>query len=224
MDHLKALESKAVEKYLLGELSEDEREEFELHFFGCEECSDDLRVATLFEENARAVFRGGYMPRSRWRTWLDVWASAWRSPAIAVPACAALLLAGVASYQNGVEIPSLRASAAQAAGPQLTVVAILRGTARGADEEKIIEVPRGAADLVLQFDVAADPRPPQIQCDIQDTAGKTVSSSVVPVPANGTVALSVKTATIPPGAWTLVVHDPSSGAGILRYSFRYQFQ
>jgi hypothetical protein len=56
MDHLDADKTKAVERYMLGDLSVSEVEEFERHFFDCPQCSEELRALTIFQENARAVF------------------------------------------------------------------------------------------------------------------------------------------------------------------------
>ncbi len=56
MDHLDADNTKAVERYMLGDLSVSEVEEFERHFFDCPQCSEELRALTMFQENARAVF------------------------------------------------------------------------------------------------------------------------------------------------------------------------
>jgi hypothetical protein len=56
MDHLDAENMKAVERYMLGDLTVSEVEEFERHFFDCPQCSEELRAVTIFQENARAVF------------------------------------------------------------------------------------------------------------------------------------------------------------------------
>jgi Putative zinc-finger len=56
MDHLDAAQNKAVERYMLGDLTASEVEEFERHFFDCPQCSEELRALTMFRENARAVF------------------------------------------------------------------------------------------------------------------------------------------------------------------------
>ena len=47
---------KAVERYVLGDLSVSEVEEFERHFFDCPQCSEELRTLSVLQDNARAVF------------------------------------------------------------------------------------------------------------------------------------------------------------------------
>ena len=44
MDHLQAVNTLAAERYLLDEMTDAERDEFEGHFFSCRDCADDLRV------------------------------------------------------------------------------------------------------------------------------------------------------------------------------------
>ncbi|HLW76788.1 MAG TPA: hypothetical protein VKS01_07370 [Bryobacteraceae bacterium] len=56
MDHAEAQQMRAVERYALGDLSVSEVEEFERHFFDCPQCSEELRLLSVFQENARAVF------------------------------------------------------------------------------------------------------------------------------------------------------------------------
>ena len=55
MDHKEAIRIHAVDRYLLGELTAVEREEFEEHFFSCGECSEDLHIGAILVDNSRAV-------------------------------------------------------------------------------------------------------------------------------------------------------------------------
>ena len=57
LDHNEALRQQAAEKYVLGELSQPLRDEFEAHFFECQECARDVKAAAEFVDNARAVWR-----------------------------------------------------------------------------------------------------------------------------------------------------------------------
>src|SRR5713226_6939319 len=58
MDHEIAVRLQAAERYLLDEFSPEERREFEEHFFGCRECAEEVRAASIFSANTKAVFRG----------------------------------------------------------------------------------------------------------------------------------------------------------------------
>jgi len=57
MDHNEALQLQAAEKYVLGELPPPLRDEFEEHFFECQECAQDVIAAAEFVDNVRAVLR-----------------------------------------------------------------------------------------------------------------------------------------------------------------------
>ena len=56
MDHTQAVTSMAAEKYLLDELESAVREEFEKHFFICQECAEDIRIGSRFLECMKEVF------------------------------------------------------------------------------------------------------------------------------------------------------------------------
>src|SRR5580658_7212544 len=111
MDHNLAHETYAAERYLLGEMSSEERDEFEEHFFGCRMCGENVEAASVFVENAKAVFRDESLKASpaAKRAWLRWSWPSWgslRLP-VMVPSLAALLLAAVVTYQNSVVIPQL---------------------------------------------------------------------------------------------------------------------
>src|ERR1700675_4375258 len=100
MDHEIAVQTGAVERYVLGEMETEEREQFEEHFFECENCSMDVRAGAVFAANTRALARDEARkqqaaPSRGWRGWLQ---PAW------APAFAMLLLA-VVGYQSLVSIP-----------------------------------------------------------------------------------------------------------------------
>jgi hypothetical protein len=55
VDHDEAVRTLATEKYLLGEMYSDLREEFEMHLFDCEQCAFDLWAAVTFLAHAKAI-------------------------------------------------------------------------------------------------------------------------------------------------------------------------
>ena len=58
MTHQEAVDTLATERYLLDEMSDENRQTFEEHYFECETCADDLRVATAMLQGAKAGFAG----------------------------------------------------------------------------------------------------------------------------------------------------------------------
>lgn len=57
MNHEEALQLEAAEKYVLGELSQSLRDQFEKHFFECQECAFDVKATAGFVDNVRNVLR-----------------------------------------------------------------------------------------------------------------------------------------------------------------------
>jgi hypothetical protein len=115
MDHNLASETYAAERYLLGEMPLEERDEFEEHFFSCRVCGEDVQTASVFIENAKALFRERDLQTSpalkktmRWRDWLRRDWIGWLRLPVTVPTFAAVALAAVVCYQNAVVIPGLR--------------------------------------------------------------------------------------------------------------------
>src|ERR1017187_9370232 len=76
MDHDAAVNLGAPERYVAGDLSQAERDEFETHFADCRPCMNDVWTASAFAANARAVFedRLGRKPEPQRAGWLEwVW-------------------------------------------------------------------------------------------------------------------------------------------------------
>ena len=63
MDHHQATQLTAVEKYLLDELTPEVRDEFEEHFFDCQDCATDLRATASFMDAAKTEFRINPVPK-----------------------------------------------------------------------------------------------------------------------------------------------------------------
>jgi len=57
MDHATATLTGAAERYVLREMSEQERETYEEHFFSCPHCADEVSAASRFVENATPLLR-----------------------------------------------------------------------------------------------------------------------------------------------------------------------
>ena len=57
MEHHEAKRLMAVEKYLLDELPPQVRDEFEEHYFDCDECTTDLRATAAFLDAAKREFK-----------------------------------------------------------------------------------------------------------------------------------------------------------------------
>ena len=91
MDHSEATKIKAVEKYILGELPSELREQFEEHYVDCPECASDVRALARFRTVGRLLLEedpaGGVPSTERrrplgWQNWLR---PVFAAPAIVAP-------------------------------------------------------------------------------------------------------------------------------------------
>lgn len=152
MEHQKALTTNASERYLLGEMSEPERFDFEAHYFDCPACADDVRTGAALAHGIKAVCAEDAtlrphtsvvreLPRRGWFSWL--------SPATLVPSTAAVTLGCLAAWQGFILVPSLRS-------PQALSPVVLRAAARG--EGQVLDIRRDQQLSLLSLDVnSAEP-------------------------------------------------------------------
>jgi hypothetical protein len=109
MEHDAVVRQKMTERYLLHELTPEQRDEFEEHLFDCRDCALDVRAAARFIEQGKAVLAeipaAAQLPVPAPLPPPPVWIH-WLRPALVVPALAALLM--VVAYQNLVTYPQLQ--------------------------------------------------------------------------------------------------------------------
>lgn len=212
MDHQDAARHGTIEKYLLDELAPPERDEFEEHFFACQECAADLRMTAAFlDAAARELERfaparptvAAPTPAGKSR-----FASLFR-PAFAAPAFATLLL--VIAYQNGVVYPRLAAELAASRTPEiLASVSLIGGNSRGAAVASATLTP--AQPLLLTFDIPTAERFTSYTCVLMAPSGEVLWR--VPVSrdqAKDTVSIRVPVGQWRSGDYRLIVqgHSPS---------------
>jgi hypothetical protein len=197
MEHTQAVETKAVERYLLGELAPSSREEFEKHFFDCEECSEDLRIGTLFLDTTKEVLATDPVP-SRSRS-APRWRFQWFRPQYALAACIALL--AVICYQNILLIPKLRISSSPQTLPLFSLAEL------GArDVSEAVIAPGHTKPYVLLVDIPADESFSNYLCEILTQDGtKVLSIDVSAAEAKKPVPLFVPPSLLRPGSYRLVI-------------------
>lgn len=225
--HQEAVRSKAVERYLLGQMPDTEAESFELHFFECEECAGELRTGAVFVENARQVFRESpaaarapvpsrSRSRGRW-SWL---AGPWGRPVFQATAFASLVLAAAAVYQGAFQLPELRRQVAQAdvlqSPPDFTITGATRGDAQA------IAVPAKALSFHLHIDLP-DNSFQRYRCELFSGPGPARFSGYLEAPHTGDqLTILVPARALASGSYTLSVHglrDSGSGPELGPYTF-----
>ena len=209
MDHGEALNMMAAERYLLDELTPEERDAFELHLFGCQECALDLRVGAAFIQEAKSI-----LPELKSQPSLSVpdklpaksskerrkgWSFLWR-PAFALPVFALML--AVIAYQNFSAIPSLRRAASE---PRILYSNPIHVGTRGA-AHTAVQADR-TQGFALSLDLPQSSDYSSIVFALYDAHGKQFWTHTVGRPAEdeSIVSLVVPSSGLQPGAYTLAI-------------------
>jgi hypothetical protein len=226
MDHSEAVRTRVAERYLLNELTGDERDAFEEHYFSCQECAEEIRCGAILMENLREIVLdtpsttfpaprifGG---RSfRFQSSYQVFASA-----------AIVLLATVVGYQSLVLIPRLRRGVGGAVPQALTSVSLLASASRGS------QLPVVQVGMNQPFGLYLD-IPPQsgfdaFLCEVRTDSKVEFTVRIPKDQAIETVHLLVPGDKLKPGRYNLVVRGiasnsaPNAGPEVVRYSFQVE--
>jgi hypothetical protein len=173
-----AVQLKAAERYVLGELSADLRAQYEEHYFGCMECAEELKLAAAFVENTRAVLESESEPVTAASREPAVvahtpsssgWLAGLLRPSIAVPVFALLLL--FAGYQNLIVIPHLKSAAPSGSPQTLPSYSLLTAGSRGGKPLRIT-VPANKP-FSLYIDIPPERQFPQYVCEVENASGAT---------------------------------------------------
>ena len=208
MDHNAAVGLGAPERYVAGDLSQAERDEFEAHFADCRPCMNDVWTASAFAANARAVFldRLDRKPEPQRASWL-----AWLRLQTAVPTFAALVLAVVAGYQAKVTIPAMRAPQEIAAAVPLDDAT--RSAPRGLEE---------GSPLHFEIAVPSQPGTASLWVELASRSGKVLSEGTLSAPAPGEPLGVLFPGKPGPGHYSVVVRAGESGPQLARGEFDIQ--
>jgi hypothetical protein len=218
--HVFADQEDAAERYLLGQMSEADRDAYEQHFFQCVECAEEVKATAQFIDTCRTVLSGpasgasvsAFEPRpSRLPRGLVT---------VMTGALAATLL--VMIYQNVVTIPRL----ARGAEPQaLASISFAASTPRGASP-KTITIERWRP-FIIYVDI---PPTGAESYDCQVLAKSGAAAATMTVAAEKTqdaVPFMIPGGLLSPGDYTLVVtgrsHGVASPAEVARFPFTVRF-
>lgn len=207
MDHNRATETQAVERYLLGEMKPEERDAFEEHFFECEECATEVRAGARFRANAREVLpefpKQAAAPRTS-----GIWN--WLRPPALVWATAALAL--IVVYQAAIQVPALRRQLGAQAIPSLALHMATRG-------DDVPKVPASAGLFLLYFDVP-NASAGGYRCTVSDAAGNRVDEFPAASKPNEALNVLLDRRRLAPGRYTLTLKsDSDPGAAPSQYLF-----
>jgi anti-sigma factor RsiW len=216
MNHREAVETLALERYLLGEMADQERDAFEEHFFSCAECAEDARAGGAMRD---AVAAGMAMPAATKMSpagrLLTMPAPRRRLTSIVVPWAAAASLALVAGYQAFIAVPALRRNAR----PMALAPVTLRPASRG--QETVVVASAGAL-ITLAVDLGGGVTNGSIDYEIRQAVGKSIASDRVPAPTDGSpLLLLVPADLLQPGQHYVLFVKNSGNAGLTPADYRF---
>jgi hypothetical protein len=222
MDHKEAIRIRAVDQYLLGELSNSDREGFEEHFFSCGECSEELRIGAILVDNSRVILRDEFFDpapaslgeparRPGWSLW---WSQ--------VPLAAAIALLALVGYQNLIVFPAYRAQVAENSGAAFPPSFPVRPAVRGA--VPVVSVPKGTYFFEIKAE-EVEPAAGGYNCVIQNDHGKIAVKRHAPTTeADEKLTVLLNTRQTPAGQYVLVIQKSSDGAEIGQYPFTIEIE
>lgn len=213
MEHTDAIGCQAAVRYVAGELSPENRNAFEAHFFDCQECAEEVRWEQIFAANVRAISRDE-QEQPRGAGWLEACQAWFRTrPAFALSLAANAVLALGFGY---IIVTTPRGVGA---GPRLMASYFAAPASRAAEQAK--EIPAGATMFAVHF-----PRPdqsyPTYVYDILDAAGQRESAGFLKAPAtqDGELFMEVPVKGLRAGMHTLVIRDNLGNSIVARFQFR----
>jgi hypothetical protein len=224
MNHTEAVETQAVEKYALHEMTENEALAFEEHFFLCKECADDVAAECVLVDTARDVFAAAKPEKSKAERQPSFGEQFWAFLSIfsrpSVLACATAMLAVLTIYQGVFVIPSLRNSVQ----PQQLFAYHLKESVRG---NQSIAVPAGASNVTLAIEPRWEQRPAKYRCVLETENGTRLALLDVSPPAPGEpIMILFPASSLRSGSVVLQIYaQPASGsdpAPLGRYVFDVQ--
>jgi len=191
----------AAERYLLEELSEEERESFEDHYFSCIECADEVKAAYTFADNAKAVMADWPAPVLRTeRATFNFWQ--WLRPVL-VPAMAVLLL-GVTVYQSALVIPRLERQLETATAPRALPSVVARAATRG--EPAVVELSSNDQFVQVILDINTTQPVSSYSSQVYDESGNLRFTIASAVPSGGgSLNLLLPASELKPGRYTIKV-------------------
>jgi hypothetical protein len=212
MDHNEAIQLQAAVKYVLGELSPVQREEYEEHYFDCAECAIDIKALATFADTTREVLRQekenrlakNLVPaRGGWLRWLQ--------PVVAVPAFAALLL--IIAYQNTVTIPHVKQEATSSVSQILFNSHPLRGVNTAGEEGRTLSI-RPDEAFFLNFDFVPTRSFDSYIGQLENAEGRVLlRSRIAGGNANQEAHLPIPARMLHPGKYVLAFYGDPGASG-----------
>lgn len=226
MNHQQALDGHATERYLLREMTADERSAFEEHYLDCAECLEAVTFGTEFLEAGREVALEDHVkqtaePVPSWRERFLAPVSGWLRPAPAL-AFALLVCFGTIAYQaTTIHSQKEKIASLQELKPEFRL--LLTGESRG--EAKIIKV-RHSAQLSITVEFTPGSEYTPYRADLLSANDSVKYSMPLSVgPNEDSISFSIPAAGLDAGNYSLIVRreNKAGASNDLASKFVLQF-
>ena len=239
MNHQQAVDSMAVERYVLNEMTATDRQAFEEHYFNCPECLEAITYASDFlevgreyvQENAKTQPTPVPVPNPAWfqRIFSSSW---WSSPVPAFASAAFLALFGLSIYQ-GVELAQVKKTLKT---PSVVATSVfLPLSSRGGSDARGTDLPTVSVERNETFQLDVDLPPHDQYSSYEGEIISTSGSEGIPVfalPAEQLNQASRVQLAIPPtlaeGTYQFIIqgtnHEAKGKTTVARYDFVIKFK
>ncbi|HEX4604291.1 MAG TPA: anti-sigma factor [Candidatus Angelobacter sp.] len=220
MDHDQAIRNLTAERYLLGELSQDDRDAYEEHLFSCPACFEQIKAGTEFVGQLRRIGAEEAETAHAQPGFLGSLMSGLRQPVSAVAFALLFCAVGLNVYQNRL-ITGLH-------HPQVVPTFFLSDGAKG-EGIQVVTVPRNSRfDLKLQLQLLHKGDYTRYEGQLQTEAGKLKSPFPVSLEqASDTINLVLDSSIIDNGAYQIVIQGVAPDgkmSEVTRYRFNFHLQ
>ena len=243
MLHAQIESEEVIERYVRNQLSPEERQAFEEHFFACGECFEKLQAAERFIAGVRDAAARGLLEGAPKAVPASV-AGGWLRWALAACACAAVAFAALAAWLSLNRIPALDAELRQARAQlgvqrqrltqlqqraeardlaQANVPLVILQSSRG-QAASIATLPPDARQLVLWVEIGPT-RFRSYRLDIYSPANQPIASlaDLIPGP-QGALAVSIPSARLPAGDFRVTLRGQDPPPASLLGEYRLQIR
>lgn len=231
MTHQEAEKSGSAARYLLGEMSADEREAFEEHLFACPDCARIVQ-ADLILKTCRQALRGegAHSEQDKERIGSPIIGRIFDRLAVGPKISAAAIFAAacfapLAAYQYFFELPILQEENKRLTAPRALDYHQLETSVRSA--ERIVRLREDCIEVALWFEFAPELESekgfPDYRCIIESEAGRRFAIPH-PAPDDFTLRLLIPCSALPAGKYTLSVYGIRNQGQVLIDEFDFETQ
>jgi hypothetical protein len=208
MNHQEAENTKATERYLLREMTDQERQAFEEHYLDCPECLESVTFGADFLAAGKEVAQESVANQRilqvadvQRRSWLAFLKPVWQP--VPVMALALAVCVGFAGYE-ALLLQQIKSGNNEKAA-SVDYRYILTGMAHGSGDAKKILVPKGA---IVSVGVEYNPSGEFVtyRAQVVDDAGRTKISIDLPADQTGRMAsIALHTQLLAPGLYSTII-------------------